>query len=383
MKRAFAAVLLLGLWLLLPTAAAAESGSLPSLSDTSEEEEVSGDTETRDYLTELYAVVPEEYRVRLEEETAGGAVGAEYLFSVLWDSLTQKSLEALRLFCLLLGTVILGAVVSLLTREESEGMRRAVELLIAAVSALLFYSALSRTVARVGEYLTDLRTFLNASVPILTALLAAGGSTGAAAASASSFSLGLVLLENLMIGVLTPLTGVCFAMALVGAISPDLKLSGITRNLRWVYMTVLGAASALSVGALTFQTTLASSGDSVAMRGAKYAVGNMIPLVGNSIGAALGTLGSSLSLVKSTAGVSCVAVLLLMTLPTLADLFLIRLAVSCAGAIASLFGFSAGENLLGEFRRLFDMLLAITAVAGVTWILYFTVFLKTAYPTVT
>lgn len=381
MKRVLPVVFSLVFWLLLPCSAAAGS-ALPSLSDSQDADEVRGDTEPRDYLAELYAVVPEEYRVPLEEETAGGAVGAEYLFSVVWDSVTQKSPEALRLFCLLLGTVILGGVASLLTREEGAGMRRAVELLISAVSALLFYSALSRTVERVGQYLDDLRTFLNASAPILTALLAAGGSTGAAAASASSFSLGLVLLENLMIGVLTPLTGVCFAMALVGAISPDLKLEGITRNLRWVYMTVLGAASALSVGALTFQTTLASSGDSVAIRGAKYAVGNMIPLVGNSIGAALGTLGSSLSLVKSTAGVSCVAVLLLMTLPVLVDLFLIRLAVSCAGAVASLIGFSAGESLLAEFRRLFDMLLAITAVACVSWILYFTVFLKTAYPTV-
>ena len=142
MKRVLPVVFSLVFWLLLPCSAAAGS-ALPSLSDSQDADEVRGDTEPRDYLAELYAVVPEEYRVPLEEETAGGAVGAEYLFSVVWDSVTQKSPEALRLFCLLLGTVILGGVASLLTREEGAGMRRAVELLISAVSALLFYSARS------------------------------------------------------------------------------------------------------------------------------------------------------------------------------------------------------------------------------------------------
>ena len=147
-------------------------------------------------------------------------------------------------------------------------------------------------------------------------------------------------------------------------------------------MTLIGVASTVSTAALSFQTTLAASADSVAMRSAKYAVGNIIPLVGNSIGAALGTLGSSLSLIKNTAGVSCVAAVLLMTLPELLSLFLARLAVSAAGTAAEALGFTAGEKLLASFLKIYDMLLATVAAAGVTWILYFSVVLRVAYPTV-
>ena len=142
----------------------------------------------------------------------------------------------------------------------------------------------------------------------------------------------------------------------------------------------LGVASTLAGAGLALQTTIAAAGDSLAMRSAKYAVGSMIPLVGGSIGSALGTLTASLATVKSVVGVSGVAVLLLMTLPVLVYLLLTRLAVSVAGAVAGLFGFSAGEILLAEFRRLFDMLLAMTAAAGVTFMIYFAVFLKVAYP---
>ena len=190
-----------------------------------------------------------------------------------------------------------------------------------------------------------------------------------------------MLLENLLTGVLYPLTGVCFAMGLLDTVSPDLHLGGVSKQLKWLYMTILGVASAVSTAALSFQTTLAASADGVAMRSARYAVGSMIPLVGGSIGAALGTLGSSLSLVRNMVGVSSVAVVLLLTLPELIYLFLARLAVSAAGTAAEAVGFTAGEKLLGSFLKIYDMLLATVAAAGVTWILYFSVVLKVACPT--
>lgn len=364
--------------LLLPAAAKLPSAAAPS--GGTGELVGRSDGAGRDYLAELGEAVPEEYRAVLEERGASGLVGAEYLFSYLLSGLKNESGAALRLFAALLGMVLLGRVIT----EMGEGEKpfsRVSGVLISAVCALAFFTAVSGSVHRVGAYLGDLKTFLNASTPILTALLVAGGNTAAGGSAAASFSLGLVLLENLLTGVLYPLTGVCFAMGLLDTVSPDLHLGGVSKQLKWLYMTILGVASAVSTAALSFQTTLAASADSVAMRSARYAVGSMIPLVGGSIGAALGTLGSSLSLVRNTVGVSSVAVVLLLTLPELIYLFLARLAVSAAGTAAEAVGFTAGEKLLGSFLKIYDMLLATVAAAGVTWILYFSVVLKVACPT--
>lgn len=372
-------IALVFLCLMAPLLVLPASAKLPSAAAG----EVTGQTdgEERDYLAELGETVPEEYRTVLEEQGASELVGAEYLFSYLLSGLKNESGAALRLFAALVGMVLLGRVL----REVGEGekpLSRLSGTLVSTVCALAFFAAVSGSVRRVGNYLGDLKKFLNGSTPILTALLAAGGSTAAGGSAAASFSFGLVLLENLLTGVLYPLIGVCFAMGLLDTVSPDLRLGGVSKHLKWLYMTLLGAASTVSTAALSFQTTLAASADSVAMRSAKYAVGNMIPLVGGSIGAALGTLSSSLTLVKNTAGVSCVAVILLLTLPELIYLFLARLAVSAAGTAAEALGFTAGEKLLGEFLKVYDMLLATVAAAGVTWILYFSVILKIAYPTV-
>ena len=381
MKKAgviLAVVFLLAGALTFPAAAVLPSAAAEERARGLTEQAVDGE---RDYLAELGEAVPEEYRATFEEHGASELVGAEYLFSYLLSGLRNESGAALRLFAALLGMVLLGRVLA----EAGEGEKSLSQVsgvLISSVCALAFFTAVSGSVQRVGAYLGDLTGFINGSTPILTALLVAGGSTAAGGSAAASFSLGLILIENLLTGILYPLTGVCFAMGLLDTVSPDLRLGGVSKHLKWLYMTILGVASTVSTAALSFQTTLAASADSVAMRSAKYAVGNMIPLVGGSIGAALGTLGSSLTLVKNTAGVSCVAVVLLLTLPELVYLFLARLAVVAAGTAAEAIGFTTGEKLLGAFLKIYDMLLATVAAAGVTWILYFSVILKIAYPTV-
>lgn len=366
----------------LPSAAAGNGGSAAAAETTGRAGGTPGDEGEHDYLAEIADAVPEEYRAAFGGHDASELVGAEYLFSVLLSGLRNESGAALRLFAALLGIVLLGRVVTEVGGDGEKGQGRVAEVLLSSVCATAFFAVVAGSVSRVGAYLGDLRTFLNASTPALTALLVAGGSTAAGGTAAASFSLGLFLLENLLAGVLYPLTGVCFAFGLLDTVSPDLRLGGVSKHLKWLYMTLIGVASTVSTAALSFQTTLAASADSVAMRSAKYAVGNIIPLVGNSIGAALGTLGSSLSLIKNTAGVSCVAAVLLMTLPELLSLFLARLAVSAAGTAAEALGFTAGEKLLASFLKIYDMLLATVAAAGVTWILYFSVVLRVAYPTV-
>ena len=364
----------------LPSAAAGNGGSAAAGETTGH---AGGETGgERDYLAQIADAVPDDYRAAFAGHDASELVGAEYLFSALLSGLRNESGAAVRLFAALLGIVLLGRVVTEVGGDGETGQSRMGGILLASVCATALFAVVAGSVSRVGAYLSDLRTFLNASTPALTALLAAGGSTAAGGTAAASFSFGLFLLENLLAGVLYPLTGICFAFGLLDTVSPDLRLGGVSKHLKWLYMTLLGVASTVSTAALSFQTTLAASADSVAMRSARYAVGNMIPLVGNSIGAALGTLGSSLTLVKNTAGVSCVAAILLMTLPELLSLFLARLAVSAAGAAAEAIGFTVGEKLLASFLKIYDMLLATVAAAGVTWILYCSVVLRVAYPSV-
>jgi stage III sporulation protein AE len=359
------------------------ASALPSASATTSDttEGGSGEAEELDYQGMLYAILPDGVRESFEgAEEPTELVGFTYLFSYLIVEAGAQVPSACKVLFTLLGIAALGAMTELLGEDCAEGLKKPLTAVVGVVCALAFYGTLRETLTRVETYLNDLLHFSEALSPILGGILVTGGAVKSGAVATASMTGLLLLTEKLCVGVLTPLAGACFAFSMLGGISDEVRVDGIAKNLRGLYLTILGVLCTVAGASYSMQTLLASSSDSVAMRTARYAVGNMIPLVGGTIGASLGTLGASLSLIKNTVGVCAVVVILLLTIPVLVDLYLTRLAVSLTGAFARLMGFRAGEKLLGEFRGIFDMTLAVTAFTSLTFILYLAVFLRVALP---
>ncbi len=337
--------------------------------------------EGQDRLAELDGILPEgvaeEYRAASSPQEL---VGFEHLFSVLLDGVRGAGGGALKILFTLMGMITLGALAGFMEDGSSDGMKKALHALVGVVCALSFYMTLRASLARAETYLSDLMKFTEGLAPIMGGILVAGGAASAGAVATASLSGLLLMFQKLCVGVLTPLAGTCFAFSMLGGLSEEIRVDGIAKNLRAIYMTTVGVMCTVAGAAFSMQTLLAVSGDTVAMKTARYAVGNMIPIVGSTVGASLGTLGASLSMVKNTVGVGAVAVILLLTIPQLAELLLARLAVNLAGAYARMTGFTAGEKMLGELRGIFDMILAVTAFTAVTFILFLGVFLKTVLP---
>ena len=188
-----------------------------------------------------------------------------------------------------------------------------------------------------------------------------------------------LIIENLAVGLLLPLAGICFAFTMLDCVSGGLRLDGFTGNLKGCYLTLLGLLCAVATAALSFQTTLAASADSVTVRTARFAVGNMIPLVGSSVGASLSTLISSLSLIKNGVGAGAVVAVIAMTLPTVAALYFTRLGLSLSASCARMLGAESVCKLFSDFRGIYDMILAVSAFVSVLFIFYLAVFVKCAF----
>jgi stage III sporulation protein AE len=163
--------------------------------------------------------------------------------------------------------------------------------------------------------------------------------------------------------VLPGVAGCSFGFALLSSLGGEIKLDGIAKSLRGLYLAIIGLVSFLLTTSLAMQKTIVSSADTAALRSAKYAVGTMIPIVGSTISSLAGTLGASMALLKSTVGVGILAAILLLSLPPLIYLLLARFSFSIAGAVAHLLGLTRLEALYGEFRGVYDMMLAVGAIS--------------------
>ena len=377
MRKKVTAVLLLSLGLLLLLSLPASA--LPSLSGNGKEEPQIG-TESNPYWDALIQIAPPEAEGALGEGVTDVRVGLEYLYSLVLGSARGGWGGALRLLLSLVGLTLLGGVAALLCKDADAQTRPALSLLSSAAMALGLYTCLGSVLSRTAAYLEDLLTFSEGLAPILGGVLVSGGSVGTAAVATGSLSALLLILEKLCVGVLSPLLGISLAFSLLGAISPSLRLDGITKCLRGTYLTLLGVMCTVATASFSMQSVLSATKDSLAMKTARYAVGNMIPIVGGTLGASLGTLGASLAAVKNGVGIGAVAVVLSLAVPCLVELYLSRLSLSLAEAFSRLLGFETGEKLLGEFRSAMDMLLGVTAFTSLSFLLYLAVFVKTALP---
>lgn len=293
-------------------------------------------------------------------------VGVKSLLGLLAESVGDGGVEVLPFLASLFGIVFLGAAAELLCPDRlSESVRRAMGAAVSASAAVMIWQCAERGVSSLLSLLSGMRAVISGVIPALTGVQLAAGQGGAAAVSGTALAAGIALTEVLGSGMLPSIAGCSFGFALVGSLGGNLKLDGLAKALRGLYTTLIGLVSFILTTSLALQKSLASAADSAAMRGAKYAVGSMIPIVGGTISSVLGTLGSSMTLLKNSIGVGALLALLLLALPCLVYLLLARFSFSVSASVAHLVGAGSIERLLAEFRSVYDMLLAVGAISTV------------------
>jgi hypothetical protein len=97
----------------------------------------------------------------------------------------------------------------------------------------------------------------------------------------------------------------------------------------------------------------------------KFLAGNMIPVVGGTVGDTLRTLAASVKLMRSTVGVAGIVALSFLLLPTLIELFLTRFAFNTAAAVGEMLGCKSAVRLYREIASLYGYVIAAAVLSSV------------------
>jgi len=308
---------------------------------------------------------------------ASALVGVPHFFSLLADSLTAGVPAALGTFSAFCGLALLGCLASLLGEGlSSSSVQQGVRILSAMSLSMAVYRLLKTPFSTAFSTLSDLHGFSQAMLPVTVGLYTAGGNYSAALTHSTTVGASLSLQSQLTEALLSPLVSACFAFALLASLTEEADTDGLAASLRHIYMTVLGVMTTVFSASLALQTAVSASSDSVAMRCARYAVGQMIPGVGSTVSGALSTVASSFSLIKSTVGVGGIGVILMILVPPAVEIYLHSLALSLASAFCGLLGYSGGKKLFLRFKGICDMLLGTLCLSAVMSVLSLGIFMK-------
>lgn len=346
--------------------------------------EVHADLEMPDEYSAFLDSIPTDIRPYLPDslfsgngESVGDAVREmsdfSYLLRTLLSLIGLRVGECVKILSSVCGLLLLSSIFSRIrTAFQSDGIGRAFSFCSTLVITVALLNCSALSLESVTGFFSTLSAMTSAALPLMGVLYAMGGNLSVAVATSSGLTLYLTLLEELIGKSILPFCGFCMALALIGALDNSLRMGTLLSTVKKNYTTALAFFMMLLLAMLASQSTLGARSDTLLMRSAKFAAGNLIPVVGGSVSELLKTVSASVGFLRGTVGICGVLLLLLTLLPTLVELLLVRLTWQLSASLADLLGCDAEKRLLDEFASLLGYLLTAVCICSSVLLLVLT-----------
>lgn len=292
--------------------------------------------------------------------------GVEYLLSAVIACFGSSLGRVIPHTALLMSLLIVSSLGNLMSVHISQSMSRIFDM----CSRLVMFCAIGgvaiSVLGDVKEFFSKLSGVTAAFIPLSATLYTMGGNVGAALKSSSGLLVTLGIMEFISGVVAVPLFCFCLAMSLISSMVSDIGVTGIGGSVKKAFMTALGIITAILSLSLSTQTLIASKADSLAMKGAKTFLGS-IPVTGGAVSSSLGTLVSSIELIRGTVGVGGIIILLLLLLPVIIELWLMRSIYSLLGGFSGMLGMTGEHKFLMEVSELYGILEGVAIMCSVAF----------------
>lgn len=275
--------------------------------------------------------------------------------------------------------ILLAASLFCAVLEDGEHSRAAVPLVGALTVAAACTGSVDSMIRLGTETIRELQRYTELLLPGMAALMTASGNLTAAAAS----GLGMVLFDlllRLVSGLLTPLLYLYLALSVSGSALGLEQLAGLRDFVKWLLVTAVKALMWAYTGVLGLTGLVSGAVDAQKLRTLRAAISGMVPVVGNLVSEASGSLLSAAALLRAGTGLyGMLAVFGICLLPFL-RIGLQYLLLRLAGALCGLFGKGSQRPLLEELTRVMGLVLALTGIACLLALMILVLCIRTVSP---
>lgn len=303
------------------------------------------DSETRDTLSAF----------GLDEIGSQGVFDSSFesLADYFRTNLKEKSQNAVKMLFELLAALM---VVFLFESFKGEKGADILETLSVCVFALLLSQRTAAFLGCAAAVIDSLSKLLLGFVPVYAGIIAASGSPATAAGYSAltlSFAQGASAFSSRL---LVPFCGVLLCLTVAFSVNSRMNAARFISAAGRLATVSLGAVSAFFTGVLALRNVLSSSADASSVRGLRFLVSNLIPVVGSAMSDAYSAFAGSINLIKGSVAVVGIAAVVVCSLPAIIELALNLAALSVLSfaselttqkGISSLFsGFCTAVKLL-------------------------------------
>lgn len=301
-----------------------------------------------------------------------------YIVSQIFDAFSLEFGDVLKLFLVICSLLIISAVFNTAgSAFSSDSLASAVRFCSSgAIFAVIVHTQYEHFV-RIEEFFDSLATLMRAMVPITASIWAMGGNVSTASVGSASFYVMLSACESLLRSSIIPVCSIMSVLGLCDAMADDMKTGRLLAALKKIYALFLGIVMTLLLSSLSAQTAIAASADTTAARTARLLSGNMIPVVGGSVGETLRTVYGGVSYLKNIFGIGGIIMIMCLLLPIGLSVLLTRIAFMISGGFAEMLGCANEARFLENLGEVYGSLLAVISGVSVMFVLSLCIFMQT------
>lgn len=329
-----------------------EEGFMPSLDEIGAEE--------------LLEELPDEVENLLLSEDIDYSVAdivtmtPQKFFSVLKNSVTNAVGEPLRVIGTLAGIILVCGIVAGLKNTFLDGGLEDIFSVVAVLTVVSIVSSpIISLIMATGKGLQDCANFILCFIPVFSGVVTAGGQPVTAGTyTILLFSL-CQIVAQIAVGILVPLMGIYFGLAIISAVFPDTPLKSLTSSIKNIVCWGLGLTTTVFVSLLSIQTLVSQGTDGVSIKTTKFLVGSFVPIVGGALSDALQTARGCIHFLKSTVGAFGIVVAVLTFLPLILRIGVWYFVTKIASEISGMMDSAELSSVLKAAAQTLSILIAL------------------------
>ncbi len=282
----------------------------------------------------------------------------------------------------ILAIVILSSLCYSVSSFCGEGISRAVDICVRLCSFCATSGVAISCAQGLKEYFEGLFSAVAAFIPLSATMYAMGGNLTSAASSSATLGVILSVCQFICGYTVMPVFCLCLCTSVMSAFDGSAGLLGATvgSTVRKWYTAAVAFVMSVLTAALASQSILSAKADNAAMRGVKIAVSSFVPLFGGSLSSTLGTLSSSVELLRGSVGIIGIVVIFAMLLPVAIELALMRAVFSVGAFCAGLVGCPAEQRIMTEAGSLYGYLEGAALMCSAVFIIALGIFAASLTP---
>lgn len=284
----------------------------------------------------------------------------EVFFSRVWELLREQARQPFIIFGVLLGTVILCALLESMKVAMGESSMVTVFSVVAIVCvSAAIANPLVDCITSTAAAIRDCATFIAAFIPVFASVVTVAGQPVTAGVYTGLLFMACQMVSHIVAETLVPLMGIYLAFCVAGSLAPGIQITAVAKAVKQVVSWALGLLLTLFVSLMSLQTLVASGGDQVMSKTAKFLLGSFVPVVGSALGDAFSATQGYLKLLKTSVGAFGILAALLTFLPIFLQTVIWYITMNGASAVSEMLGVKQTADLLKSAATTLGILLAV------------------------